>query len=166
MQPAIGDPVLMITILGHSTSSTRMSAARPRRTWLCAPRVGDTPPTPATIRIPQLSTRNVEKAEQLRVAPVVTIGTSRSFATALRNWAGNPCRALAMPNGRCQMHGGESSGPGRPGRTGEDEAWFLFSRGASAKAGTSACTGGCDKPRSRRTPSPLQFRVYCHAGCY
>jgi hypothetical protein len=28
-----------------------------------------------------------------------------------RNRAGNPCRAPAMPNGRCQMHGGKSTGP-------------------------------------------------------
>ena len=28
-----------------------------------------------------------------------------------RNRKGNPCRAPAMPNGRCQMHGGKSTGP-------------------------------------------------------
>ena len=28
-----------------------------------------------------------------------------------RNRAGNPCRAPAMRNGRCQMHGGKSTGP-------------------------------------------------------
>ena len=28
-----------------------------------------------------------------------------------KNRAGNPCRAPAMPNGRCRMHGGKSTGP-------------------------------------------------------
>ncbi len=31
-----------------------------------------------------------------------------------RNRAGSPCRAPAMPNGRCQMHGGKSTGPRTP----------------------------------------------------
>ena len=30
-----------------------------------------------------------------------------------RNRKGNPCRAPAMRNGGCQMHGGKSTGPGR-----------------------------------------------------
>ena len=28
--------------------------------------------------------------------------------------AGTPCRAAAMPNGRCRMHGGKSTGPRTP----------------------------------------------------
>jgi hypothetical protein len=28
-----------------------------------------------------------------------------------RTRAGTPCRAAAMPNGRCRMHGGPSTGP-------------------------------------------------------
>lgn len=28
--------------------------------------------------------------------------------------AGTPCRAAAMPNGRCRMHGGPSTGPRTP----------------------------------------------------
>ncbi|MEI4908302.1 HGGxSTG domain-containing protein, partial [Klebsiella pneumoniae] len=27
---------------------------------------------------------------------------------------GNPCRAAAMPNGRCKVHGGKSTGPRTP----------------------------------------------------
>src|SRR5947207_14857788 len=27
---------------------------------------------------------------------------------------GNPCRAAAMPNGRCRVHGGKSTGPRTP----------------------------------------------------
>jgi len=28
-----------------------------------------------------------------------------------RNRSGKPCRNWAMPNGRCRMHGGKSTGP-------------------------------------------------------
>jgi hypothetical protein len=28
-----------------------------------------------------------------------------------RNRAGNPCRRHPMPNGRCNLHGGKSTGP-------------------------------------------------------
>jgi hypothetical protein len=29
-------------------------------------------------------------------------------------WRGKPCRAAAMPNGRCKVHGGKSTGPRTP----------------------------------------------------
>jgi hypothetical protein len=38
--------------------------------------------------------------------------------------AGLPCRAAAMPNGRCRMHGGPSTGP----RTEEGKARIRASR--------------------------------------
>jgi hypothetical protein len=38
--------------------------------------------------------------------------------------AGAPCRAAAMPNGRCRMHGGPSTGP----RTEEGKARIRASR--------------------------------------
>ena len=31
-----------------------------------------------------------------------------------RTRAGHPCRGAAMPNGRCRMHGGPSTGPRTP----------------------------------------------------
>ena len=31
-----------------------------------------------------------------------------------RTRAGHPCRTTAMPNGRCRMHGGASTGPRTP----------------------------------------------------
>ncbi len=31
-----------------------------------------------------------------------------------RTRAGHPCKAAAMPNGRCRMHGGASTGPRTP----------------------------------------------------
>lgn len=33
-----------------------------------------------------------------------------------RTRSGSPCRSPAMPNGRCRMHGGKSTGPSPEGR--------------------------------------------------
>jgi hypothetical protein len=33
---------------------------------------------------------------------------------ARSKWTSKPCRAAAMPNGRCRLHGGKSTGPRTP----------------------------------------------------
>src|SRR2546430_14876902 len=33
---------------------------------------------------------------------------------ARSKWTGKPCRGAAMPNGRCKLHGGKSTGPRTP----------------------------------------------------
>jgi hypothetical protein len=53
---------------------------------------------------------------------------------------GKACQAPAMPNGRCRMHGGASTGEART-----LEAWALFCRGASR---AKACARAAD-PKSR-----------------
>ena len=60
---------------------------------------------------------------------------------------GKPCRAAAMLNGRCKVHGGKSTGPRTPGgpraeQAGKVEARLLLSRsegGTVARAGGTAC---------------------------
>jgi hypothetical protein len=39
---------------------------------------------------------------------------ARRCGARARTRGGAPCRAPAMPNGRCRMHGGASTGPRRP----------------------------------------------------
>ena len=52
----------------------------------------------------------------------------RCLAYARRT--GNPCQAPAMPNGRCRMHGGKSTGAPR----GNKNAWKHGAYSATAKA--------------------------------
>src|SRR5262245_45736812 len=66
---------------------------------------------------------------------------------------GKPCRGAAMPNGRCKLHGGKSTGPRTPGgpsaqQAGKLETWALFAGSQSrtvAPAGGNTCA-----PRSVR----------------
>ena len=43
-----------------------------------------------------------------------------------RTRQGTPCRSLAMPNGRCKLHGGMSTGPRTP------EGWARLRAGHAA----------------------------------
>ena len=54
--------------------------------------------------------------------------SSRCLAYARRT--GNPCQAPAMPNGRCRMHGGKSTGAPR----GNKNAWKHGAYSATARA--------------------------------
>src|SRR6516225_9897144 len=54
-----------------------------------------------------------------RVADVIAVGEPRCESAAPRCGArskrtSKPCRAAAMPNGRCKVHGGKSTGPRTP----------------------------------------------------
>src|SRR5262249_46345988 len=56
---------------------------------------------------PFISLASMARSEERRV------GAGRRF----RGWAkrtGKPCRGAAMPNGRCKLHGGKSTGPRTP----------------------------------------------------
>jgi hypothetical protein len=55
------------------------------------------------------------------------------------NRKGNPCRAPAMPNGRCRMHRGKSTGPSQPrgvetDAAGHDETRIILGSNATVDA--------------------------------
>src|SRR6201986_2986656 len=55
------------------------------------------------------------KGERMRArleALIAANATPRCGARSKR--AGKPCRGAAMPNGRCKVHGGKSTGPRTP----------------------------------------------------
>src|SRR2546430_15095055 len=53
---------------------------------------------------------------------------------------GKPCRGAAMPNGRCKLHGGKSTGPRTPEAVGGLE-WESCSSETSLRDGAAALTG-------------------------
>jgi hypothetical protein len=51
---------------------------------------------------------------RLRIYRVTKHGRMRGKCGAYAHTTGNPCRAPAMENGRCKLHGGLSTGPKTP----------------------------------------------------
>ena len=61
----------------------------------------------------ELLAREREPIERLRALALVRANAApRCGARSKRT--GKPCRAAAMPNGRCKVHGGKSTGPRTP----------------------------------------------------
>jgi len=61
----------------------------------------------------ELLAREREPIERLRALALVRANAApRCGARSKRT--GLPCRAAAMPNGRCRVHGGKSTGPRTP----------------------------------------------------
>src|SRR5437763_12341920 len=89
--------------------------------------------------------REHEPIERVRArleALVMANAAPRCGARSRRT--GKPCRGAAMPNGRCKVHGGKSTGPRTPeglerSRRGKLEAWLLLPR---SEGGTVARAGG------------------------
>src|SRR2546430_7513060 len=54
----------------------------------------------------------IERVRARLEALVMAIAAPRCGARSKRT--GKPCRAAAMPNGRCKVHGGKSTGPRTP----------------------------------------------------
>src|SRR5262245_24533063 len=52
---------------------------------------------------------------------------------------GKPCRAAAMPNGRCKVHGGKSTGPRTPEGLERSKRANWSEGGTVARAGGNSC---------------------------
>src|SRR2546421_270299 len=92
--------------------------------------------------------REREPIERVRTrleALVMANAAPRCGARSKRT--GKPCRAAAMPNGRCKVHGGKSTGP----RTPEG-----LERSGRATAGSQ---GGTVARSGRNTYAPLSARL-------
>src|SRR5262249_47009557 len=59
-----------------------------------------------------VGTRKIERVRARLEALVRANAAPRCGARSKRT--GKPCRAAAMPNGRCKLHGGKSTGPRTP----------------------------------------------------
>jgi hypothetical protein len=63
---------------------------------------------------------------------------------------GKPCRGAAMPNGRCKLHGGKSTGPRTP-------EGLERSRRANWKHGYYSCEAKAERSRVRAAKLALRY---------
>jgi hypothetical protein len=70
---------------------------------------------------------------------------------------GKPCRAAAMPNGRCKVHGGKSTGPRTP-------EGLERSRRANWKHGYYSREAKAERSRVRAAMLALRYLRFMHCG--
>jgi hypothetical protein len=58
--------------------------------------------------------REREPIERVRARLALVMANAAPRCGARSKRTGKPCQAAAMPNGRCKLHGGKSTGPRTP----------------------------------------------------